>query len=184
MLPCIICQSWTIAKTVTWLKMRWRQGEVFTEVGLKGWPRAAEYYRRPKYHFIRIDRSYSYATCQLLSFSWTTSQCESKGINVTGEASPPYWVCKCHVGDYNTLFKMNPPFTCGERSIGPHQGLKMARWLYRHRSCAYSPTEKDCEFDKAPFGIIGLENALAGLGGNTLPQQGIITERSHRLDDT
>jgi len=30
----------------------------------------------------------------------------------------------------------------------------------------HSPTEKDCEFEKAPFGIIGLENALASILGS------------------
>ena len=82
---------------------------------------------------------------------------------MTGEASPHHieFTDAC-VGDYNTMFKMNPPLRSEKDRLALIEGLKDGTLdCIATDHAPHSPTEKDCEFDKAPFGIIGLENALA-----------------------
>jgi dihydroorotase len=86
-----------------------------------------------------------------------------RGIRVTGEATPHHLfftdeACK----DYNTLFKMNPPLRTEEDRQAIIQGvLDGSLDIIATDHAPHTADEKDCEFDNAPFGIIGMETALA-----------------------
>jgi dihydroorotase len=87
----------------------------------------------------------------------------ARGIPVSGEASPHHieFTDAC-LEDYDTLYKMNPPLRTEADREALIEGLcdgTLACIATDH--APHSPTEKDQEFDYAPFGIIGLENALA-----------------------
>ena len=141
------------------------EGEVSLKLGLKGWPRAAEDIIVARNIIlseltgarIHMQHVSSYHSVELLR------NAKARGINVTGEASPHHieFTDAC-VGDYNTLFKMNPPLRTKKDRLALIEGLKDGTLdCIATDHAPHSPTEKDCEFDKAPFGIIGLENALA-----------------------
>lgn len=141
------------------------EGEVSLKLGLKGWPRAAEDIIVARNIIlseltgarIHMQHVSSYHSVELLRIA------KAKGINVTGEASPHHieFTDAC-IGDYNTLFKMNPPLRTDKDRLALIEGLKDGTLdCIATDHAPHSPTEKDCEFDKAPFGIIGLENALA-----------------------
>jgi dihydroorotase len=132
---------------------------------LKGWPRAAEDIIVARNIIlseltgarIHMQHVSSYHSVELLR------NAKARGIPVTGEASPHHieFTDTC-IGDYNTLFKMNPPLRTEKDRLALIEGLKDGTLdCIATDHAPHSPTEKDCEFDKAPFGIIGLENALA-----------------------
>ena len=99
------------------------EGEVSLKLGLKGWPRAAEDIIVARNIIlseltgarIHMQHVSSYHSVELLR------NAKARGINVTGEASPHHieFTDAC-VGDYNTLFKMNPPLRTEKGSISPH----------------------------------------------------------------
>lgn len=141
------------------------EGEVSLKLGLKGWPRAAEDIIVARNIIlseltgarIHMQHVSSYHSVELLR------NAKARGINVTGEASPHHieFTDTC-IGDYNTLFKMNPPLRTEKDRLALIEGLKDGTLdCIATDHAPHSPSEKDCEFDKAPFGIIGLENALA-----------------------
>ena len=141
------------------------EGEVSLKLGLKGWPRAAEDIIVARNIIlseltgarIHMQHVSSYHSVELLR------NAKARGIHVTGEASPHHieFTDTC-IGDYNTLFKMNPPLRTEKDRLALIEGLKDGTLdCIATDHAPHSPTEKDCEFDKAPFGIIGLENALA-----------------------
>lgn len=141
------------------------EGEVSLKLGLKGWPRAAEDIIVARNIIlseltgarIHMQHVSSYHSVELLR------NAKARGINVTGEASPHHieFTDTC-IGDYNTLFKMNPPLRTEKDRLALIEGLKDGTLdCIATDHAPHSPTDKDCEFDKAPFGIIGLENALA-----------------------
>ena len=141
------------------------EGEVSLKLGLKGWPRAAEDIIVARNIIlseltgarIHMQHVSSYHSVELLR------NAKARGINVTGEASPHHieFTDTC-IGNYNTLFKMNPPLRTEKDRLALIEGLKDGTLdCIATDHAPHSPTEKDCEFDKAPFGIIGLENALA-----------------------
>ena len=141
------------------------EGEVSLKLGLKGWPRAAEDIIVARNIIlseltgarIHMQHVSSYHSVELLR------NAKARGINVTGEASPHHieFTDTC-IGDYNTLFKMNPPLRTEKDRLALIEGLKDGTLdCIATDHAPHSPTEKNCEFDKAPFGIIGLENALA-----------------------
>ena len=141
------------------------EGEVSLKLGLKGWPRAAEDIIIARNIIlseltgarIHMQHVSSYHSVELLR------NAKARGINVTGEASPHHieFTDAC-VGDYNTMFKMNPPLRSEKDRLALIEGLKDGTLdCIATDHAPHTPTEKDCEFDKAPFGIIGLENALA-----------------------
>jgi dihydroorotase len=84
------------------------------------------------------------------------------GIHVTCEVTPHHLILTDEeVGDYDTNCKMNPPL----RSEADRQAM----WDGLHDGsidciatdhAPHAAHDKDQEFDRAPFGIIGLETAL------------------------
>ena len=85
------------------------------------------------------------------------------GVNVTCEVTPHHFVLiDENIGEYDTRFKMNPPL----RSAGDRDAM-IAGLLDGSLDCIatdhapHARHEKEVEFDKAAFGIIGLETALA-----------------------
>jgi len=85
------------------------------------------------------------------------------GVNVTAEATPHHFsqdhAC-CRF--YSPMYKMNPPLREAEDVAAIAQGL--ADGVIDCIATDHAPhtnTEKELQFDQAPFGVIGLETALA-----------------------
>ena len=145
------------------------EGEVSLKLGLKGWPRAAEDIIVARNIIlseltgarIHMQHLSSYHSVELLR------NAKKRNIKVSGEASPHHIeFLDASVGDYDTLFKMNPPLRTEKDRLALIDGLKDGTInCIATDHAPHSSTDKDCEFDKAAFGIIGLENALASTLG-------------------
>lgn len=86
-----------------------------------------------------------------------------RGLPVTGETCPHYWVLTDEaVGDYDTHAKMNPPLRSAEdraACIAAIQDGTIDCFVTDH--APHTADEKSRPFAEAPFGIVGLETALA-----------------------
>jgi len=140
------------------------EGAVSTRLGILGIPAEAE--------SVEVSRDIQLAdlTGGRLHFCHISSQkslnlireAKTHGSRVTAETCPHYF----HLTDeavlhYNTHAKMNPPLRTQEDVDAVKKALKdnvLDAIATDH--APHSESEKDAEFDKAPFGIIGLETSL------------------------
>ncbi|MCL5024129.1 MAG: dihydroorotase [Nitrospirae bacterium] len=100
---------------------------------------------------------------------------KERGIAVTAETCPHYFsVTEDAVRDYDTNAKVNPPLRTGKDVEAVKEGLRDG--TIDAIATDHAPHHKDeklREFDKAPFGISGLETALSlSLG---LVHDGVLT---------
>lgn len=90
-------------------------------------------------------------------------EAKARGSKVTAETCPHYF----HLTDeavlhYNTDAKMNPPLRTAEDVAAVKKAVADGTIdVIATDHAPHSEGEKDAEFDKAPFGIIGLETSLA-----------------------
>jgi dihydroorotase len=84
------------------------------------------------------------------------------GVPVTAETAPHYFSLDHNaVKGYNPNTKMNPPLRSAEDVQAIRNGLaEDVLDVIATDHAPQSPLEKDLEFDKAAFGIIGLETAI------------------------
>jgi len=97
------------------------------------------------------------------------------GIKVTCEAAPHHFTLTDEaVIGYDTNFKMSPPLRSAEHREAVIEGLRDGTIdAIATDHAPHHHDEKALEFDRAPFGITGLETAV-GLAFSELVHQGII----------
>ncbi len=141
------------------------EGIVSTELGLRGIPRAAE--------DVMTGRDIALAEqtgCRLHIAHVSTRgavelirAAKARGVKVTAETCPHYFsLTEEAVRGYNTMAKMNPPLRTDADVAAVKQGLKDGTIdVIATDHAPHAMDEKSGEFDYAPFGIVGLETALA-----------------------
>jgi len=140
------------------------EGEVSTQIGLAGIPAASEE--------IMVKRDITLAKltgCPIHIAHVSTAgsvdairKAKEAGIPVTAETTPHYFTLdhRAVIG-FDTNTKMNPPLRTPEDVEAIKWGLKEdVIEVIASDHAPHSPIEKELEFDKAAFGIIGLETAL------------------------
>ncbi|MEE0943939.1 MAG: dihydroorotase [Clostridia bacterium] len=154
------------------------EGAVATELGLKGISNCAEE--------IMVNREINLAentgtAVHIAHISTKGSveairQAKKRGVRVTCETCPHYYtLTEDSVRGYNTNAKMNPPLRTAEDVEAIKLGLvdgtidAIATDHAPHHS-----DEKNCEFDVALNGIIGLETSL-GLSVKHLVKEGVLS---------
>ena len=140
------------------------EGEVSTRIGLQGIPAAGEeimVYREIALSAltgcpVHIAHVSSGRSVELIR------RAKDEGLPVTAETAPHYFTLDHHaVEGYDTRAKMNPPLRTAEDVRAVRQGLAEGVIdVIATDHAPHSPLEKNVEFDKAAFGIIGLETAL------------------------
>jgi dihydroorotase len=87
---------------------------------------------------------------------------KEEGILVTAETAPHYFALDHHaLMGYDTRFKVNPPLRTPADVQAVRQGLADGVIdVIATDHAPHSAIEKDVEFDRAAFGMIGLETAL------------------------
>ena len=90
-------------------------------------------------------------------------QAKKRGARVTCETAPHYFTLADEdVREYDTHFKMNPPLRSEADRQAVIEGLcDNTIDLIASDHAPHSEVEKDLEFDRAAFGIIGLETSLS-----------------------
>jgi dihydroorotase len=135
------------------------------KLGLKGWPSAAEdiIIARNVVLSCKFD---AHIHMQHVSSAYGVDiirRAKKRGIRVSGEATPHHlFFTDAACSEYNTLFKMNPPLRTEEDRQAIIEGvLDGSLEIIATDHAPHTADEKDNEFDIAPFGIIGMETALA-----------------------
>ena len=141
------------------------EGEWSLRLGLQGWPKAAEDIIVAR-NVILAELTGTHIHMQHISSATSVDllrRAIDRGVSVSGEVSPHHLeFTDADLHDYDTVYKMNPPLRTDADREALIQGLidgTLACIATDH--APHSPTEKDQEFDYAPFGVIGLENSLA-----------------------
>jgi len=100
---------------------------------------------------------------------------KAEGINVTCEAAPHHFTLKDEaVEGYDTNTKMAPPLRSEEHFNAIIEGLRDGTIdAIATDHAPHHADEKALEYDRAPFGITGLETAV-GLAFNQLVHKGVI----------
>lgn len=141
------------------------QGFISTKMGLRGIPRESEY-ERVRRDIESAAKALSRIHIAHVSCKETVEiirKAKKRGIGVTAETAPHYFTLTedCCV-TYDTNTKMNPPLRTKEDVAAIKEGLKDGTIdVIATDHAPHTDSEKDVEFDFAPFGIIGLETALS-----------------------
>ena len=101
---------------------------------------------------------------------------KKKGIKVTCETAPHYFaLSEEEVLNYDSNLKMNPPLRSKEDVVAIKAGLKSGVIdAIASDHAPHTENEKEIEFERAEFGVIGLETELA-VGITELIHPGILS---------
>jgi dihydroorotase len=133
-------------------------------LGLRGWPPEAESSLVERDIHLASETRGHYHVAHLSTAAALKAVRKAKRdrLNVTCEVTPHHFaLIDEDVGDYNTNFKMNPPLrtrTDREALVAGLADGAIDCVATDHAPHAFN--EKNQEFDRAPFGITGLETAL------------------------
>ena len=87
---------------------------------------------------------------------------KSQGLRVTCEVTPHHFTLTDEDVQYDSRFKMNPPLASREDRDALIAGLADGTVdAIATDHAPHEPALKDVEFDRAPFGILGFETAIA-----------------------
>jgi len=153
-------------------------GPVATRLGLAGLPAAAEELMIARDLLLNqnIGARYHVQHISTRGAVDLIRQAKARGQKVTCEVSPHHLLLtdEC-CASYNSNYKMNPPLRTHADVEACIQGVKDGTIdALATDHAPHMREEKELEFDKAPFGIIGLETAL-GLYHKALVKPGHIT---------
>jgi len=140
------------------------EGMYSTRLGLKGIPAAAEetmvsrdlilaQATRGKYHVAHLSTRRAVEMVR---------QAKARGLNISAEAAPHHFtLTDAAVADYDTNAKMNPPLRSTDDVAALVEGLRDGTIdAIASDHAPHHINLKMLEFDRAPFGIIGLETAV------------------------
>ena len=141
-----------------------REGVTSTRLGLRGMPAAAESVCVARDVQIaeltggRLHVAHLSAKGSLDQVRWA----KSRGLRVTCEVTPHHFSLIDEDVRYDSRFKMNPPLASREDRDALLAGLADgAVDAIATDHAPHEPALKDVEFDRAPFGILGFETAIA-----------------------
>jgi dihydroorotase len=141
-----------------------REGVSSTRLGLRGMPAAAEAVcvardvQLAELTSARLHIAHLSAKASLEQVRWA----KSRGLRVTCEVTPHHFTLIDEDVKYDSRFKMNPPLAAQEDRAALLEGLADGTVdAIATDHAPHEPALKDVEFDRAPFGILGFETALA-----------------------
>jgi len=140
-------------------------GFISTRMGLRGISRESEYKRVARDIELAAEAE---APVHIAHISCRESveliaEAKKKGIKVTAETCPQYFSLSEEVVlGYDTNMKMNPPLRSKDDVASIRQGLKNGVIdVIVSDHAPHTENEKDIEFERAEFGVVGLETELA-----------------------
>ena len=141
------------------------EGEMASRLGLAGWPAIAEETIIARDVLIAESVGAALHVCHLSTagsvevIRWA----KARGIRVTAEVTPHHLLLTEDLAEsYDARFKVNPPLRSTEDVVAVRQGLADGTIDIVATDHAPHPVEaKECEWDVAAFGMVGLESALS-----------------------
>src|SRR5580704_16066159 len=141
-----------------------REGVTSTRLGLPGMPAAAESV------CVARDVQLAQLTDARLHIAHLSAKgsldqvrfAKQQGLKVTCEVTPHHFTLIDEDVQYDSRFKMNPPLAAREDRDALLAGLADGTVdCIATDHAPHEPALKDVEFDRAPFGILGFETAIA-----------------------
>jgi dihydroorotase len=141
------------------------EGIVSSKLGLTGWPAVAEEAIIARDILLAEHVGSRLHICHLTTAGGVdlVRFAKSRGISVTAEVTPHHLLLTDDlVANYDSVFKVNPPLRTEKDVIALRNGLADGTIDIVGTDHAPHPTEdKDCEWQSAAFGMVGLETALS-----------------------
>lgn len=141
------------------------EGIVSSKLGLTGWPAVAEEAIIARDILLAEHVGSRLHICHLTTAGGVdlVRFAKSRGISVTAEVTPHHLLLTDElVANYDPVFKVNPPLRTESDVIALRKGLADGTIDIVGTDHAPHPTEdKDCEWQSAAFGMVGLETALS-----------------------
>lgn len=141
------------------------EGVVSSKLGLAGWPAVAEEAIIARDILLAEHVGSRLHICHLTTAGGVdlVRFAKSRGISVTAEVTPHHLLLTDDlVANYDSVFKVNPPLRTEKDVIALRKGLADGTIDIVGTDHAPHPTEdKDCEWQSAAFGMVGLETALS-----------------------
>ncbi|CAB4650530.1 unannotated protein [freshwater metagenome] len=141
------------------------EGIISSILGLKGWPAVAEEaiiardvllvdHVKSRLHICHVTTA---GGVEIIRWA------KARGIEVTAEVTPHHLLLTDEMAKtYNPIFKVNPPLRTEEDVMALREGLADGTIDIVATDHAPHPAEdKECEWQNAAFGMIGLETALS-----------------------
>jgi dihydroorotase len=140
------------------------EGAISTQLGLGGWPRAAEdvIVARDLILAESTGARYHVAHVSSLGAVRLLREAKSRGLKVTAEVTPHHLLLTHEsLLGYDTACKVNPPLREAEDREALREALKDGTIdCIATDHAPHSTLEKQCEFEAASPGLIGLEPAV------------------------
>lgn len=141
------------------------EGAISSMLGLKGWPAVAEEAIIARDVLLADHVQSRLHICHLTTaggveiIRWA----KARGINVTAEVTPHHLLLTDELATtYDPVFKVNPPLRTQRDVIALREGLADGTIDIVATDHAPHPAEsKECEWQYAAFGMLGLETALS-----------------------
>ncbi len=141
------------------------EGEVSARLGLTGWPRVAEEAVIARDALLVEHVGSRLHVCHVSTAGSVriVAEAKARGVSVTAEVTPHHLLLTDDAATgYDPLFKVNPPLRTPADIAALRAGLADGTIDAVATDHAPHPVEaKDCEWDAAAMGMIGLETALA-----------------------
>jgi len=141
------------------------EGEISARLGLKGWPAVAEEAIIARDVLLADHVKSRLHICHLTTaggveiIRWA----KARGIDVTAEVTPHHLLLTDDLASsYDPVFKVNPPLRTEADVVALREALADGTIDIVATDHAPHPTEaKECEWQEAAFGMLGLETALS-----------------------
>jgi len=141
------------------------EGRASTRLGMFGWPALGEELEILRDVELARITGCDFHVCHISTARGLeyVRRAKSEGLNVTCEVTPHHlFLCEDDITDsYDTNLKMNPPLRTAEDAAAMREGI-----LDGSIDCVvtdhapHAAHEKDCEWEIAYFGCVGLETSL------------------------
>ena len=145
------------------------EGVVSTRLGLRGWPRVAEDIIVARDVLLAETTGARYHVAHVSSMGAVRilREAKSRGLPVTAEVTPHHLLLTdAALIGYDTACKVNPPLRTEEDVAALRAALADGTIdAIATDHAPHSPLEKDCEFEAASPGIVGLETCFPLLLG-------------------
>jgi dihydroorotase len=142
-------------------------GALATELGLKGWPAVAEESIIARDALLAEQTGARLHICHLTTagavdvIRWA----KGRGIQITAEVTPHHLMLTEElVRGYDPIFKVNPPLRRTEDTLALRAALLDGTIdVLGTDHAPHSIEKKDCDWESAAFGMVGLEHAASVL---------------------
>jgi dihydroorotase len=140
------------------------EGEWSTLLGLSGWPAAGEEAMVMR-NILLAELCDHHIHCQHVSTAGSVRlirEARARGVKISGEVCPHHIaLTDASIENFDTNCKMNPPLRTQRDIDAIIEGIADGTLMILCSDHApHAAFEKEVEFDRAPFGIIGLESEL------------------------